>query len=112
YPGDTVRMKVYGKYENKTSYNTMSLTTLLAALVNPASQALNVEAGNIANSNLGDLLSPFLAGKNNDDSHPSADLNYILFDKNFNVVSFDYDRMDESAGFDPASENTVSFDEL
>lgn len=112
YPGDTVRMEAYGKFERKASHNTMPLATILAALVDPASQALNAEAGSVANSSLGDELTPFLATKSSDDDLPSADLNYILFDKNLNIISFDYDRIEQSAGFNPAGEHMVGFDRL
>jgi RHS repeat-associated protein len=111
FPGDIVRMKVFGKYENKDSHVGMPLASVLGALVIPATTALEAEAG-IVGTELGNLLSPFLAGKSNVETGPKADLNYILFDKALNVVDFNYDRIDPAAGFNITQENIVNFDVL
>ncbi len=111
FPGDTVRMEVFGKYEQRETHNTLPVASILASLLAPTSAAFNLEAGGLG-SGFTDALSPFLFGKNADESRPAADLNYILFDKDLNVITFDYDRIEESAGFAPASENTVGFDKL
>jgi len=39
YPGDTVRMETFGKYEKKSSYSKMALATLLASLITPIQTA-------------------------------------------------------------------------
>lgn len=112
YPGDTVRMKVYGKYELKDQYETMPLATLLSVLLTPVNTAVSGEAGTISTSDFASTMGNILAGKSGDDSKPAADLNYILFDKDLNVIAYDFDRIDETAGFPTTGESTVDFDEL
>jgi RHS repeat-associated protein len=112
YPGDTVRMEVHGKFEKKTSHSSMSLATLLGALLSPTSTALSTESGTLLGPGFSDAMTPLLLNKADEDSRPAADLNYILFDTDLNVISFDYERVDEDAGFDPAGENAVEFDRL
>jgi hypothetical protein len=109
-----VKMEVFGKFENQSSYNAISLVNLLSVLLPPMqSSLLGVDGGsNLTSSLLEDGLMPFLATKGSNSNVPGAYLNYILFDKDFKVVDMGFDRIDGSAGFNPAQENTVAFDTL
>ncbi|HEY8936997.1 MAG TPA: RHS repeat-associated core domain-containing protein, partial [Cyclobacteriaceae bacterium] len=114
YPGDIVNIEVFGKYETKTSYSNMPLLTLLASLVTPVSSAASATdaAASFTTSNFVDGATPLIGAKSSYNYKPSAYLNYIFFDKNFNVIDYDADPIDESAGFDPAEESTVEFDKM
>ncbi len=114
YPGDTVRMGAFGKYKNESSYNTMPLATFLVALMNPVqTAAISVDGGaGLTTSSLMDGLIPLLTSKGSSSTTPAVYLNYILFDKDFKVADLGFDRIDESCGFDPLQEATVSFDKM
>jgi RHS repeat-associated protein len=114
YPGDTVKMEVFAKFEKKSNHNATSLAMVLASLVTPLQAATIVVDGGagVAASKLIDGIMPFLSAKENNSTVPGAYINYILFDKNFNVVDLGFDRIHESAGFNPGQENTVLFDKL
>src|SRR5690606_2697868 len=114
YPGDTVKMEVFAKFENKSSHSTMPLVDLLVALANPVqTAAIGFEGGGAwSSSSFFEGLLPFLGNRSSSSTVPAAYINYILFDKDFKVVDLGFDRIDGSAGFNPAQENTVAFDKL
>jgi RHS repeat-associated protein len=112
YPGDKVRMKVYAKYENNTGAEDMPVETLLSLLFAPLNTAVTGEGGTITSTGFNDYITGYIAGKGDSDPKPSVDLNYIYFDKDLNIIEYQYDRIDASAGFDPGAENTTEFDEL
>ncbi|HEY8938507.1 MAG TPA: hypothetical protein VIM65_24975, partial [Cyclobacteriaceae bacterium] len=74
YPGDTVSMEVFGKYETKASYSTMPLVTLLATLVNPISSAASATdaAASFTTSNFVDGATPLIGAKSSYSYKPSA----------------------------------------
>ena len=113
YPGDTVKMEVFAKYEKKTSHSPMPLATLLSLLV-PAIQTAIVVDGvsTLSSSGLMNGLTPLLSTRASSTTVPSAYLNYILFDKDYKVIDLGFDRIDPASGFNPAAENTVPFDKL
>lgn len=114
YPGDTVKMEVFGKFENESSYSTLSLAEIVALLVTPVqAAAIGFEgSGNLTPSSFSTGLASFLGNKGSSSAVPAAYLNYILFDKDFKVVDLGFDRIDASAGFNAAAENTVAFDKM
>ena len=114
YPGDTVNMEVYGKFQNKSSHSTMPLIDLLVALANPVqTAAIGFEGGGTwSAASFFEGLIPFLNSRSTSSDVPAAYLNFILFDKDFNVVDLGFDRIDESAGFNVNAENTVPFDKM
>jgi RHS repeat-associated protein len=112
YPGDKVQMKVYGKYENNSVAEDMPIETLLSLLFAPLNTAVAGEGGTLTSSGFSDYITGYIAGKGDSDPKPSVDLNYIYFDKDLNIIEYQYDRIDASAGFDPGAENMTDFDEL
>lgn len=114
YPGDTVHIETFGKFENNANYSSMSLIDLVGALVVPLQSTLvGLEGGpNVTSSSLANSLGSFWTNRSNSDSAPGAYLNYIFFDENFNLLDFGYDRIDVNSGFATNAENTVSFDRM
>lgn len=107
-------MEVYGKYEMKDSHDNINLALLVAAVLDPASTAIVNETGGAVSSSMdvSEALNSLFDGKSEEGERPAADLNYILFDQNLNPVDFDYDRIDEEAGFAVNSEHSVDFSKM
>ncbi|HYC85213.1 MAG TPA: HNH endonuclease [Chryseosolibacter sp.] len=114
YPGDVIDMEVYGKYETKSDHDGISLASLLALLV-PSVQTAAVNMLEVtppdASTLLGGLNTLFTSD-GDPTTAPQAYINYVLFDLDFNPVDLGFDRIEEAAGFEPASENTVDFDRM
>ncbi len=86
-PGDVINMEVYAKYLDKDQIN---WTPLLASIVNPISSG-NASAVTDGLRYAGNSTTPYpYTGVNNtstsNGSGPKAYLNYIMFDKDFNVI--------------------------
>jgi RHS repeat-associated protein len=114
YPGDTIKIQAYAKFETQSSHASMPIATIVASLLSPIqSAAFPFDGGKLfsATNTSGSLTSLF-ANKTNSTAVPNAYLNYILFDKNFNVIDMGYDKIDQSAGFATYQENMVAFDHL
>jgi RHS repeat-associated protein len=89
YPGDQVDIEVWEYHEGTSGFGTTStpLTTLItnvAAAFGGVSGAAG-ESGSIYNG-VNAAMTSFGTGGNQGDSRPAAYLNYILFDKNYNVL--------------------------
>lgn len=114
YPGDTVSIDVYGKFEKSGSHSAKSVAAMLAALATPIqTAAAKFEVGTgIITPSFNEALALFLGNKSVDDDIPAAYVNYILFDEHLSPVDLGFDRMEEPAGFDPGTENTVDFDRM
>lgn len=113
YPGDTVNMGVFCKYEEQSGYSNAPLATVLSMMLNPIqTAAIPFEGTGLSASMLSDGLMPFLQTRGSNTALPAAYLNYILFDRNFKVVDLDFVRITEAGGFDIAAESTIPFEEL
>ncbi len=113
YPGDTVKMEVFAKFENKASHNSLPLTTFLMSLFNPLQSATSTVAeGSTSLVSSLDGLAALFSTKQEDDDVPAAYLNYILFDKDLNVANLAFERIDESAGFAAGAAHSVAFQKL
>ncbi|RAV99685.1 hypothetical protein DQQ10_18840 [Pseudochryseolinea flava] len=114
YPGDTIKMEVFAKFEKKSSHSTLPIVDLITALVSPVQAAANSFEGGSALSStaFSEALGSLLLNRSSSTAVPAAYLNYILFDKDFKVVDMGFDRIDAAAGFNPSQEQTVAFDNL
>lgn len=113
FPGDTVKMEVFAKFENKASHSTVPLTTFLMSLFNPLQSATSsIAEGSTSIVSSLDGLTALFSTKQEDDDIPAAYLNYILFDKDLNVASLAFERIDEVAGFASGSAHSVAFQKL
>jgi RHS repeat-associated protein len=111
-PGDTVDITAFGKFQNQQTYNGTTAAALLSMLINPQILTATGDPGTMATADFAPDLAVLLNGKDNSPTRPHADLNYIFFDKDFNIIKYDYDRMSTSAGFDAGHEYTIDFDKL
>ena len=89
YPGDKVDIEVWEYHEGTSGFGTTStpinnLITNVAAAFGGVSGAAG-ESGAIY-SGVNSAITAFNTGGNQGDSRPAAYLNYILFDKNYNVL--------------------------
>lgn len=100
-PGDTVNIKVFGKYYTPTNTNSNAASAMLASIaqafgVSALSNGEALTAYNRLNEMFG---SGFFLGSEDweDEDAPKAFLNYILFDKDFVPYDMGFDQIDESA---------------
>ncbi len=96
YPGDKVDMEVWSYYENASGYGSTNNTattmiTAIATAFGGVSGALG-ETGLIYNG-VNSAIAGFGLGANPGDTQPSAFLNYILFDQQYNVVTMGWKRV-------------------
>ncbi|HEY9047597.1 MAG TPA: DUF6443 domain-containing protein [Ohtaekwangia sp.] len=89
YPGDQVDIEVWEYHEGTSGFGTTStplntLITNIAGAFGGVSGAAG-ESGTIYNG-VNAAITAFNTGGNQGDSRPAAYLNYILFDKNYNVL--------------------------
>jgi RHS repeat-associated protein len=89
YPGDQVDIEVWEYHEGTSGFGTTStplatLITNVAAAFGGVSGAAG-ESGAIYNG-VNSAVTAFGTGGNRGDSQPAAYLNYIVFDKNYNVL--------------------------
>lgn len=100
-PGDTVNIKVYGKYYTPTNTSSNAATAMLTSItqafgVSGASTGEALKVYNRLNSMFGSGF--FLTSTDwEDEDAPKAFLNYILFDKDFVPYDMGWDQIDESA---------------
>jgi RHS repeat-associated protein len=114
YPGDTLDIEVFAKFQLSSSYSPGSLPLLLASLASPVTGAAHsVDGGaGVTSSELMGNISSLLAGKANDPDLPGAYLNVIVFDKNFIPVAYESKQITSGAGFEETEEYSVEFDRL
>jgi hypothetical protein len=90
YPGDKVDMEVWTYFEGSSGYGTTApaLTTLITSVAQAfgGSPAGTDQSISIYNG-VDNAISTFGIGGNRGDSQPAAYLNYILFDKDYNVIN-------------------------
>ena len=89
YPGDQVDMEVWEYHEGTSGYGTTStpLTTLITSVAGAFGGVSGAagESGVIYNG-VNSAITYLETGGNQGDSRPAAYLNYIVFDKNYNVL--------------------------
>jgi len=89
YPGDKVDIEVWEYHEGTSGYGTTStpLATLIASVASAFGGVSGAagESGSIYNG-VNSGITFFGTGGNQGDARPAAYLNYILFDKNYNVL--------------------------
>jgi len=111
--GDKISMKVFGKYEEQSSYNTTTpLTSIIGALSGTYVFTPGLETPQLATQVFTDGFAAIGSYGGSETNRPRAFLNYILFDEDFEYISSDFDRISEDAGFETNQEFTVDFDEL
>lgn len=115
FPGDTLRSKVFAKYEDNSDGSTEVLATLASFLAT----AYGMPVGGEGVSNIFDVLDQSTTGiigvkDDFDDSQPNIYLNYLLYDDDFNLVDFGIDPINTNAEIpdDPTAMTTHAFDEL
>lgn len=100
-PGDTVSIVVYGKYYTPTTTNSNSAGSMLASIaqafgVSAMSSGEGLRAYNKLSNMFGNGF--FLTSEDWEDANaPKAFLNFILFDRNYNVIDMGWDQIDEDA---------------
>ncbi|MFD1002921.1 DUF6443 domain-containing protein [Ohtaekwangia kribbensis] len=138
YPGDKIDIEVWEYHEGASGFGTTgtplnTLITNVAAAFNGVSGAIG-ESGAIYGG-VNTAITAYGTGGNQGDSRPAAYLNYILFDKNYNVldagwqlapastftkqkISFPTKNIKEEGyiytwlSYDDASDNWVYFDDF
>ncbi len=89
FPGDKVDIEVWEYHEGVSGWGTTSspVTTLITAIAGTFGGVAGApgESGMIYNG-VNSAVTTFLPGGNQGDNRPSAYLNYILFDKDYNVL--------------------------
>ncbi|HEY8936976.1 MAG TPA: DUF6443 domain-containing protein [Cyclobacteriaceae bacterium] len=93
FPGDKVEIEVSEYHEGSSGYGTTG--TPLTTLINMVAGAFGGVSGGAGDAGLkytgvNNALTNFGFGVSRGDSRPSAYLNYILFDKDYNVVDAGY----------------------
>src|SRR5690606_22306056 len=101
YPGDVVRMEVYGKYMTTTGGGT-NVGAVIAGALQSAFGLSSGGATDVAYQAIQDLFTEgaligTLAYPEEDEVPPKAFLNYILFDENYVPYDFGYDQIDSDA---------------
>src|SRR6185369_16537199 len=100
YPGDKVDMSVWAYYENNSGFGTDSpnLAPFIMAIAGAYGGVSGAggESGAIYNR-VNDGITSIGMGGNQEDTRPAAYLNYILFDRNKNVLDMGYTRVPTSA---------------
>ncbi|MGM0580951.1 MAG: RHS repeat-associated core domain-containing protein [Bacteroidota bacterium] len=115
FPGDTLKSKVYAKYEDNSDGTTEVLPTLASFLAT----AYGMPVGGEGVSNIFDVLDQSTTGiigvkDDFDESQPDIYLNYLLYDDDFNLVDFGIDPISTNAEIpaDPTAMTNHAFDEL
>ncbi|ELR68721.1 hypothetical protein C900_05904 [Fulvivirga imtechensis AK7] len=100
FPGDTVRMEVYAKYFANAGGATNIASNMLSAITS----AFGITAdpggeGEIIYETFEALFGfgPIVDNSTADGDPPAAYLNYLYFDRNYNLVDMGYDRISEAS---------------
>lgn len=98
-PGDHVRLEVFAKYVDPDRTNwSQALTNLVTAIANGTAPAGNVVDGAAYNTSTASFSYPGLLNKSNSTGNgPKAFLNWLVFDRNFNLLDAGYRRMSTAA---------------
>ncbi|MBL7840584.1 MAG: hypothetical protein JNJ75_10620 [Cyclobacteriaceae bacterium] len=111
FPGDQVTAEVWAYYESANGYGTTSntLATIMGAVatVFGGVSGGTGETGKIYSGVNGAFTATGLAG-NQGDEVPAAYLNYIVFDKNYNLLGMDWQPITEASKLTKAK---IEFDE-
>ncbi|MFD0998701.1 RHS repeat-associated core domain-containing protein [Ohtaekwangia kribbensis] len=100
-PGDVVKAEVYAKYLDTNTANwSTAVTNLIASIANgtAATSGTYVDGGAIGS--IGGAVNPFaglLSKTNETGTGPKAYLNYIVFDRDYNVLDGGFVRLTEAA---------------
>lgn len=112
-PGDVIDMETYVKYEKKQEgYSRSSLGAVMASILgnNFVGTAAGIDvitkATQVFQDGLTPLLGTVIGNGNEGNTLPHAYLYYILFDRNFDLITAGWDRVpfNGEGGFDPQNE--------
>lgn len=110
--GDTVQAEAWVRYENKLSYtrnvNIAAVAALLSGRFSFASGFENYTLPQTTTAFSNAMTSAGFMGDGLENEKPFAYMNYILFNNSMVMVDAGWQRVDESAGFDPGEEGLAN----
>ncbi|MFC2123939.1 DUF6443 domain-containing protein [Bacteroidota bacterium] len=109
YPGDTVRMEVYGKYLKSGENNSLPVDGIIAALTSVFTGVNGIDVASTVSGIFESALLDIIPVGDRNDEIPGAYLNYILFDRDFNPENMGFEQIGEESGFDLNMEEEVPF---